>query len=84
MTRSGYKRLTPNERPDAVTWWFYRDFEDGFCYARGGRTDKVRHARKHIREQHDIAIAEHRAFLNRPTLVLKGEEMEPVNYGYGL
>jgi hypothetical protein len=79
----GYKRLTPYSRPDAVAWWFVREFDDGFVFARGGRVATNRQARHAIDDAYGESKAEHRAFVERPVAILDGEDIIPVNYGYG-
>lgn len=83
MILSGYKRLTPHENPQAVAWWFVKEFDDGFCFARGGRVRTTREARHIIDGVWRLAEADHRVYLERPQFILRGEDMEPVNYGYG-
>jgi hypothetical protein len=83
LNQQGYKRLTPHERDDAVAWWYIRQFDDGYVFARGGRVAKNRLARKAIRDAYDEAERDHRAFLERPVAILDGQNLLPVNYGYG-
>lgn len=70
MTDSGWVRLTPRFALDGVTWWFYRSWDDGFSYARGGRVRSARAARKMLRQCWDASQREHRAFLERPEFAL--------------
>lgn len=80
----GYVRVHPDERPDAVIWWFVREFPDGFVYARGGETDKARHARKAIRDCWGHATATHRRWLERPTHRLMPDgSLNEIDYGWG-
>lgn len=83
MMMQGYKRLTPYSRPDAVIWWYVREFDDGFVFARGGRVATNRQARREIRVAYDESAREHQAVLDRPVAILDGENLIPVNYGYG-
>ena len=80
MTNSGWVRLVPDFHPEAVTWWFYRCFDDGFCFARGGRVRSAREARRSIDACWDESITEHRLALDRPyhELGAKGELL-PLN-----
>lgn len=79
MTKSGYARLVPHHDEEAVTWWFYRDFDDGFAYARGGRLRSARQARKAIDAAWNASIAEHKRWLNRRTHELgKNGELVPI------
>lgn len=67
VNRSGWVRLVPEFHPEAVTWWFFREFDDGFCYSRGGRCRSVREARSYIRQCWDDSLAERRAYRKRAT-----------------
>lgn len=79
----GYKRLTPYESDDAVAWWYIHMFNDGYVFARGGRVATNRLARKAIRDASDHAARDHRSFTERPVAILDGENVLPVDYGYG-
>jgi hypothetical protein len=83
MMMQGYKRLTPFSKPDAVIWWFVREYEDGFVFARGGRVRTNRLARSELMAAYGESQREYQAFLDRPVAILDGENLIPVNYGYG-
>jgi hypothetical protein len=68
MIERGYKRVKgPQPDGEAVTWWFFRSWEDGFAFARGGRCGTSREARHLLSDLHHLADREHQAWLRRPT-----------------
>ena len=75
MTESGWVRLVPYYQPEAVAWWFFKRFDDGFCFARGGRVRSARQARKAIRQAHLEVSRDRQHWRTRPeyTLGTEGE-----------
>lgn len=80
----GAERLTPKTRDDAVSWWFYRSFDDGFGFARGGRSRTKRDARHLIDAARKEADREHGIWLGRPTHTFSDDfaDLTPLDYGY--
>jgi hypothetical protein len=67
MTSSGHVRLAgQNHTPNAVQWWYFRDYEDGWAFARGGRCRTTREARHLIRAASRACAVERHYFENRP------------------
>lgn len=68
----GYVRVTDNRfHPNAVQWWYFWEYEDGWAFARGGTCRTVREARHliqacHVRRQH-----QRQRFLDRPVATLE-------------
>jgi hypothetical protein len=58
--KTGYVRvLLRTEDPNAVAWWYVRDFRDGFVFARGGRCRTSKLARSLIYRATVQARVEH-------------------------
>lgn len=68
MNAQGHIRLAgQGHNPLAVQWWFFRDYEDGWAFARGGRVATTRQARKAIRDAANECSRERHYFESRPT-----------------
>lgn len=79
----GYVRVHPDNRPDAVIWWYVRTYDDGFVFARGGSVRKARNARREIRQASTQAIIEHNRYIERPNYrLLPDGSLEPIDYGW--
>jgi len=82
MILQGYVRVWPDERPDAVQWWYVRRFDDGYVFARGGNVAKAREARRQIDSCYQWASLEHERWIRRPVGRLKSDgSIEPAQYG---
>lgn len=69
MISSGHVRLgTQMYSEVAVQWWYFRDFEDGWAFARGGRCRTTREARKLISDCHHECVRERHYFQSRPDM----------------
>ena len=87
VTNAGYQRINPRMAPDAVIWWYVREYEDGFVFARGGRCRTTREARHILNEQMPkLCESEYAAFVNRPVAWMMDDgSLWPVDYGpYGI
>lgn len=86
MIKSGFQRIIPHQDPEAVAWWFVREFEDGFIYARGGRCRTTREARHLYRQHWDLSGREHVEFEERPLFFLREDgSLAEIDYGpYGV
>lgn len=67
MIKSGYHRMTPHHADDAVSWWFFRTWKDGFAFGRGGRCRTSREARHLITDLYNASEHQHHEWLRRPT-----------------
>jgi hypothetical protein len=68
MRSQGHTRLAGQQHnPVAVQWWYFRDYEDGWAFARGGRVRTTREARKKIRDCDHECSRERHYFESRPT-----------------
>ena len=68
MRTQGHIRLAGQDsNPLAVQWWYFRDYEDGWAFARGGRVRTTREARKAIRDADHECLRERHYFESRPT-----------------
>lgn len=68
MIECGYERIMgPEPHPEAVTWWFFRSWDDGFAFARGGRCATSRIARRQLDSLSDQSEYEHLQWIGRPT-----------------
>ena len=64
----GYVRVAGDQMAeDAVQWWYWWTYPDGWAFARGGRVRTVREARRMHRAAHAEMQRERRVFLKRPT-----------------
>lgn len=70
VRREGYTRIIPEPHPEAVAWWYVRDYGDGFVFARGGRTATSRKARSAIHQVAIQARGEHYEWERRPRFSL--------------
>lgn len=79
MTESGWVRLVPYYQPEAVAWWFFKRYDDGFCFARGGRVRSARVARKAIKAAWEESGRDRQHFRTRPEYTLGPEgELVPL------
>jgi hypothetical protein len=62
----GFARVNPYPADDAVQWWYYWPYEDGWAFARGGSCRTLRQARRHLRDCHGIRERERNRFLRQP------------------
>lgn len=68
LRNQGHIRLAGQEQNAvAVQWWYYRDYEDGWAFARGGRVRTTREARKKLRDCDHECERERHYFESRPT-----------------
>lgn len=79
MTDIGYTRVRDNRMwVDAVQWWYFWEYDDGWAFARGGRCRTLREARRLIRNCHGERQRERQAFLDRPKLLLTEDGIVPI------
>lgn len=68
----GYVRVTDNRlHTDAVQWWYFWEYEDGWAFARGGTCRTIREARHLIESCHRQRARERQRFFERPVAVLE-------------
>ncbi len=67
MSDLGYVRIGTDfqQSEQAVQWWYFWSYDDGWAFARGGNCRTLREARHKLSECHGIRERERARFLGR-------------------